>query len=112
MLWVSSVDNVPQVSHIKHSIIQKITINPHLLLVVCDFLFISVMLSVVNHYVFQKRFCCFIAQSPTGMRSPVLTRVLSPQELSVHAQAVMQSALIKQQLHDQNMRYQKKQLER
>ncbi|BFZ04655.1 hypothetical protein BsWGS_07696 [Bradybaena similaris] len=58
------------------------------------------------------RFYYFIAQSPTGMRSPVLTRVLSPQELSVHAQAVMQSALIKQQLHDQNMRYQKKQLER
>uniref|UniRef100_A0A2C9KJI6 Eukaryotic translation initiation factor 4E transporter n=1 Tax=Biomphalaria glabrata TaxID=6526 RepID=A0A2C9KJI6_BIOGL len=50
--------------------------------------------------------------SPSGLRSPVLPRVLSPQELSAHAQAVMQSALIKKQLQDQNERYMKKQQER
>ncbi|XP_059171703.1 uncharacterized protein LOC131952835 isoform X2 [Physella acuta] len=50
--------------------------------------------------------------SPSGLHSPVLPRVLSPQELSAHAQAVMQSALIKKQLQDQNERYLKKQQER
>ncbi|KAK3781688.1 hypothetical protein RRG08_043596 [Elysia crispata] len=43
-----------------------------------------------------------------GAHSPVMQRVLSPQELSAHAQAVLQSALIKKQLHDQNERYLKK----
>ncbi|KAH9489343.1 hypothetical protein Btru_051681 [Bulinus truncatus] len=50
--------------------------------------------------------------SPSGLRSPVLPCGISAQELSAHAQAVMQSALIKKQLQDQNERYLKKQQER
>ncbi|GFO01599.1 eukaryotic translation initiation factor 4e transporter-like isoform x1, partial [Plakobranchus ocellatus] len=48
------------------------------------------------------------AQSAGGAHSPVLHRVLSPQELSAHAQAVMQGALLKKKLQDQSERFLKK----
>jgi hypothetical protein len=46
------------------------------------------------------------------MRSPVLQRVPSPQELVAHTQAILQTALIKRKLEDQKERYLKKQQER
>ncbi|PVD31744.1 hypothetical protein C0Q70_07162 [Pomacea canaliculata] len=48
----------------------------------------------------------------SGMRSPVLQRVPSPQELVAHTQAILQNALIKRKLEDQKERYLKKQQER
>ncbi|XP_076472828.1 uncharacterized protein LOC143302173 isoform X2 [Babylonia areolata] len=48
----------------------------------------------------------------SGIRSPVLQRVPSPQELKAHTQAIMQTALIKRKLEDQKERYLKKQQER
>lgn len=48
----------------------------------------------------------------SGMRSPVLQRVPSPQELVAHTQAILQTALIKRKLEDQKERYLKKQQER
>lgn len=56
---------------------------------------------------------CFGAvQTTSGMRSPVLQRVPSPQELVAHTQAILQTALIKRKLEDQKERYLKKQQER
>ncbi|KAK7087352.1 eukaryotic translation initiation factor 4E transporter-like isoform X2 [Littorina saxatilis] len=48
----------------------------------------------------------------SGMRSPVMQRVPSPQELVAHTQAILQTALIKRKLEDQKERYLKKQQER
>lgn len=53
-----------------------------------------------------------ILQSTATIRPPVIPRVLSPQELIAHTQAIMQTALLKKQLEDQKERFIRKQQER